>query len=607
MPPLPRISVPALARLAEELRFAPRDAILRDLDRIEALGPEIEPEGSYPEDWIVFRATGFRADADGADPAPGEALLRDLSALAERLSVAARLSRADLAGRSLTLAELAERWRVSPKTIERLRRRGLIARRVVDEGGKWRLAFMTPVVDAFAARNVGVIGRAAGYSRMDEPTRRRVIRCAMLYRRAGLTLNQAAWRISRRYGRSHEAIRQQLIRYDQRRAAAGSQIFGWRGPTRRAEGAEALERAAEGLEPRRAAAALKRSAASVRRGINLARTDRLRGLELRGLGLRGSGTGGGAGKVERRALALDGSALETVHASTDLGAPGVEDLLGFIAGARRREVPLGVVERARAAAYRELVGRAGAWIAGLDAAFPSAEALDVIETALRWAARVKVELVRAHLALVVQTIEERAGLRLEDQRAARALELVELGLHAAARAVDGFEPSRGGRLAAPITMLVTREVSRWMKDAPEGEGDLPGRAQGRLARGTPFPDWTREVSVWQEWLEPRAEVRGRGDAVSDEARHVMGMRMGWPEWVGAAGADEGGVLRVRPRTCAEIASMTGLSATAVARLERRAIREALGANEGERRGSKGHGSLPRGGEPRGGEPRGGGQ
>lgn len=569
MPPLPRISAPALSRLAEQLRFAPRDAILRDLDRIEALGPEIQPGGSYPEDWIVYRVTAFRADADGADPVPGTALLADLSALAERLSVAARLTSADLAGRSLTLAALSERWGVSPKTIERLRRKGLIARRVVDEGGKWRLAFMTHVADAFAHRNQDAIERAAGYSRMDEATRKRVIRCAALYRRAGLTLNQAAWRISRRYARSHETIRQQLIRHDQRRAASGSQIFGWRGPTRREEAALALDRAGEGLEPRRAAVALKRSAASVRRGINLVRADRLRSLSLRP-GPHGP-------------LSLSGGPLDVPHSSTDLGAPGIEDLLGFIEGARRREVPLGVVERARAAAYRDLLARAGAWTASLDAAFPSAEALDLIETALRWAARLKAELVRAHLVLVIQTIEERASLRLEDQRAARAVELIELGLHAAARAVDAFDPSRGGRLAAPVTLIVTREVARWTKDAPATQGDQPGRAQGRLSRGTPFPDWTRAVSPWQEWLEPRADVRAGRDRVSDEARRAMGLRMGWPEWVESdrRSAKGSGSDSLRPRTCAEIAAITGLSTTGAARLERRAIREAIGAAHGE--------------------------
>lgn len=563
MPPLPRISVPALSRLAEQLRFAPRDAILRDIDRIESLGPEIDASAAYPEDWIVYRVTAFRADADAAEPVAGEALLADLSALAERLSVAARLTSADLAGRSLTLAELSGRWGVSAKTIERLRRKGLIARRVVDEGGKWRLAFMTHVADAFAQRNQDAIDRAAGYSRMDEATRKRVIRCAALYRRAGLTLNQAAWRISRRYARSHETIRQQLIRHDLRRASSGSQIFGWRGPTRRADAALALDRAGEGLEPRRAAVALKRSAASVRRGINLVRADRLRSLSLR------PGHGG--------SLALAGGPLDVPHASTDLGAPGIEDLLGFIEGARRRAVPLGVVERARAAAYRDLLARAGAWTAALDAAFPSADALDLIETALRWAARLKAELVRAHLVLVIQTIEERASLRLEDQRAARAAELIELGLHAAARAVDAFDPSRGGRLAAPVTLIVTREVARWTKDARVPETESPGRAQGRLARGTPFPDWTRTVAAWQEWLEPRADVRAGLDRVSDEARRVMGLRMGWPEWAQseARSARSSGAGSLRPQTCAEIAASTGLSSTAAARLERRAIREAI--------------------------------
>lgn len=565
MPPLPRISVPSLSRLAQELRFAPRDAIIRDLERIEALAPQIDPAAEYPEEWIVYRVTGFRADAP-TPPTPGASvlvrgsdLLADLSALVERLSTAARLTLGELGDRTITIDTLMASWKLSRKTVERLRRQGLVARRAVGADGKWRLAFSTTVIDAFAGAHPDLLGRAAAYTRMAPALRARVLRRAALYRRAGLTLNQAALRIARRYQRSHEAIRQQLIGNDRRATASGRPpIFGWRGPIRPSHAEHALAAASRGMEPRRSARGLKRSPASLRRAMNLIRAERLRALGLRSHDAPVPATLAGA--------PLDGS-----HASADIGAEGITDLLAFITAARKREVPIGVVERARAHAYRELLARAGAWTASLDPASPAAESLDRIETALRWASRLKAELVRAHLALAVQTIEERAALRLDDQRAPRAVELVELGLHACCRAIDAFEPSKGGRLAAPINLFLTREIARWLKEPRPPQVDIPGRATPRLSSGIHFPDWTRAVSPWQQWLEPDPAVRPRADAVTADARRVMALRMGWPEWSLRGGPG----LAPRPHTCAEIAHATGLSPIAVSRLERLALREAL--------------------------------
>jgi RNA polymerase primary sigma factor len=577
MPPLPRISVPALARLAEDLRFAPRDALVRDLDRIERLAAEVDEHGEFPEEWISFRITGFRADA-GVDtpkdarghhssgaPVAGRDLLRDLSALAERLSAAARLTAPE---GSLTLAELASRWSVSTKTIERLRRRGLIARRVLDSAGRSRLAFASHVIDHFATAHPEEIRRAAAYSRTPAITRARVIRCARLYRAVGLSLNQAALRIALRYGRSHEAIRQQLIRHDQLAAErAQPAIFAWRGSLRSTRTHDALEHIARGVEPRAIARRLGRSPHAVRRATNILRADRLRSLAL------GSPPHSTPARAALEpAPALTAPPLDSPHARDGLGEPGTTDLLAFIRAARLREVPLGVVERARAVALCSLLGRAALWIAALDHAWPSPGALDTIETALRWAARLKAELLRAHLALIIQTIEARAALKLDEQRAPRALQLVELGLNAAARAIDAFDPAKGGRVAAPITLLVTRDVSRWIKAAPAPEPEPAGRALPRLTSGIEFPDWTRRVAPWQEWLEPDPLVRPRVDAVPADARLAMALRHGWPDWTSRTSP-----APARPHTCAEIAALLSITPTAVARLERLAIREALAA------------------------------
>ncbi len=98
MPPLPRLRVSALGELAKQLRFAPREALLRDIERAEALAGEIDPERTYPEDWIVFRITGYRARIDEPAQVVGAALLGDLSALLRRFAGAAGMEPTIAAG-----------------------------------------------------------------------------------------------------------------------------------------------------------------------------------------------------------------------------------------------------------------------------------------------------------------------------------------------------------------------------------------------------------------------------------------------------------------------------------------------------------------------------
>ncbi|MBX3315361.1 MAG: hypothetical protein KF902_00705 [Phycisphaeraceae bacterium] len=568
MPPLPRISIGALARLAEELRFAPRDALERDVERIERLAAEIDPEARYPAEWVVFRVTGFRSGVEETLMVSGSELLRDLSALAERLSAVGGLRASEGA---YTLDELALRWGVSTKTIERLRRRGLIARRVVGATGRSRLSFSRGPTERFFELNRGIVERASGYSRTDDRIRGRVIRCAGLYREAGLTLNQAAGRIALRYNRSKEAIRKQLIRHDQSCVASGrAPLFGWREPVRSSRSRWALEEVSRGREPRSIAREAGRSPAAVRRAVNVLRAERLR-AELEGVAERRA-------RGEPGVETLSGGVLDAPGVAEGIGLAGETDLLGFVRAARERRVPIGVLERAQSEAARELVLRAAAWSLAIDPSWPSPVVLDRAETALRWAARLRSELLRANLALVIETIEARAGLRLEEQRAGRARELVEIAMEAAGSAMESFDPSKGGRLAAPITMMVTRATARWMRGESAAMQEPAGRASPRLSAGVVIPDWTRRVASWQAWLEPDERVRGSIDAVSGVhplACAVMGMRHGWREW-----CERAGLGACRPSTCAEVGARLGVSATMGARIERLSIRTALRGHDG---------------------------
>ncbi len=520
MPPLPRIRTPALADLANQLRFVPPGTLRRQVARAEDLAGEIDPAGSYPEDWVVFRVTGYRAEVTAPAVLTGAALVSDLSAFVERLSASAPESWNDLTpGAFLDADALGARWNVSRKTLDRCRRRGLIAHRVLGENGRARLAFPLRSVERFESRHRDELGRAASFSRISRALESSMVRRAGVYRRRlGCTLNQAAARLAERYGRSHEAVRQVLRRAD---ARAPARTF-TEPPPPTAHDRRLIERASRlAIEPAAIAERLGRATPGVRRVITDQRAARLRALGLPGPVGEKPGRDAGAGPREHPGV------------RGALGAPGATDLLAFVETARERGAPDAEAERARCAAHRSLMVGAGAITAALPEHGAPASRVDEAETLLRWAARLRVELVRDQLPVLVRSLEAAAGRGLEEVRSAVLVPLIDQAIAAASEAVDGFDPSRsgrggGGRLAAPTGLAVTRVATRFVKEHTRDFGPPVGaRATPRLHTGVPLPDWTRRVAPWQVFLEPDPRVRAALPALDEPSRRLLVLRYGW--------------------------------------------------------------------------------
>ncbi len=271
MPAFSKLNIAALDDLARQLRFAPAETLRRQLERTRELAAEIDPKVTYPEDWVVFRITGYRPEI--AEPAAfaGAALLADACGLVERISAAAKLRQEELdAAAYLEIDPLCVRWGVSRKTVERWRRMGLVALRVRGKQGKPRLLFPIESVERFERLEGARVGHAAGYSRIGPDLEERMLRRAAAYAKLGCTLNQSAGRIARRYGRAVETVRQLLKRSDAGRAFAG------RGPA----SAHKRELIARGswlaVEPAELARRLGRTVAAVRRVADDERTAALR-------------------------------------------------------------------------------------------------------------------------------------------------------------------------------------------------------------------------------------------------------------------------------------------------------------------------------------------
>lgn len=541
MPAVSRARTPTIAQLARELGYASKPTLVRHLSRIDELGPQIDADLVYPEDWVVFRVTGYRPDIDRPAMIPGEALRADLSALAESISESAGLTMEDIPGDHETIDSLAARWGVSRKSIERYRRLGLIARRVDLGSGRRRVVFLRETVDWFEAMNADRLVRAARFDRIGNAELQRFDRWARRYRaRLGWSCSQCAARIAERTGHSHEGVRRALLRRDAQR---GHAVFGEGGPAGDREGRLVLRATMRGIEPGEIAKRSDRRAGTMMRaGLHT----RLR--LLRSLGLP--------------AAAFDAHRLEELLASGPVleieWFAGERDLACLIAAMRVRVPSVVYAERTLAAAIALLRRRCGQSIEGLDPRRLSAPAIDAVETDLRLITMLKMNLLRGQLPLVLSGIESQLGGGIDTLSPWRAGHLILGGIRAAGGAIDRFDPDTGGRIAAPIGLAVNRYVATQPDVAQPVDA---GKASRRISEGFEISDWTSTLSVWQRWLMADARIVGVLDRLDERDRRVLSMRFGF-------GGD-------RPKTRAEVAHALGVAVVHAARYERGALRRSL--------------------------------
>jgi len=526
-----------LEDLADQLRYAPRPALLRQLEAVESVAADLEAAQNYPEDWIIFRITGYRPEIENPATIPGAALLADCSALAERLSHHAALSEEEIAGPVLTLRDLAKRWNLAPKTIQRRRREGLVARRVRDEGGHERLVFRLAVVERFEARR-GRVRAAPPIDRTTPAFRARVARVAARGRRRfGWTLSEAAALIAERTDRSHETIRRILKRADE---ASEEPVFTDRGPITARERRFAHRAMSLGADVDALAARLGRSRHTVHRIVNERRGELLRRLALP------------AGP----ARADEADALNTEAART--GLTGVIDASAgdFVERARAQGPPDRAVERARAAALGAARSRAARLIRELPHASPRASELDEIETTLRHADLLLIALLEAQKRTILSALEARLGAALLEQPAPDVRRLHRLAMEAAASAAATFDPERGGRLAGAVALAVDRALAR----APLPRPMTGSAAARRQSRHIPLDDWTASLPSALAGLRPDPRLIRHLDDLPQPLREVAILRYGL----------EGG----SPETRVAVGARLEAAPRRVALLEREALREA---------------------------------
>ncbi|MBS0209510.1 MAG: sigma-70 family RNA polymerase sigma factor [Planctomycetes bacterium] len=205
---------PVLRQLRDQqVRFAPREKKVEQVNRAERLLYELDPQRSYPYDFLCYRITDFRPETYAAARIEGQEALHDLRLFVEDLSDAAEVPADSVGEPVLTVEELSKQFHVSTKTIARWRQHGLVSRRFMFDGRK-RVGFLQSSVDHFVSKHEERVARGTRFSQLSDNERNEIIDDARRLARAGACPSEVARRLSERSGRSAETIRYTIKAFD---------------------------------------------------------------------------------------------------------------------------------------------------------------------------------------------------------------------------------------------------------------------------------------------------------------------------------------------------------------------------------------------------------
>ncbi len=210
-----RYAHPSMKKLTDrQLRYAPRDVRLRQIENAEHLLNELVSEEEYHYRDICERITSFRPEMESDLLISGEDIVHDLRCFVEDLSESADISIEAVEEPVYTVKELSERYNVSTKTVDRWRDRGLVSR-LFKIGNRKRVGFLKSSVDRFVERHSEEIHRGSKFSQLTEDERETIIHWARIMARYGGCPAEISKRLARKLNRSVEAIRYTLKNYDQ--------------------------------------------------------------------------------------------------------------------------------------------------------------------------------------------------------------------------------------------------------------------------------------------------------------------------------------------------------------------------------------------------------
>jgi len=439
-----------IGELARQLAFTPHDARTLQLSAAENLLLEIDPLRAYPAEFIVYRITGYHPQTADQTLLTGLALQHDLGLLTEQVSDTLNLQAEASEQPVLSIDEVCQRFNVTSKTIQRWRRRGLAARRVICADGKRRVGFLLEIVERYLAKNRDQVDRAANFTQVTAEEHDNIIsRARRLAVHCQCCVNEIARRIGRKLNRSPLTIVHILKRHDVEfpedaifRLAAQ--------PIGEEDRGQIVKAYRRGTSIKTLAKRACRQRAAVYRVIVEDRLERLNKRKVKLIDDPLYHQPDAAAVIAQIAAPQD--VLEDAPRTEDVRVP--RDLPPYLRELYR--TPLLSAARERAL-FLKMNFHKFQFIAArrrLEPQFARIRNLLELEAIRRDIVETKNQIVQANLRLVVSVARKhvRPGLGL--------MELISEGNITLLRAVDAFDTHRGNRFSTYVTLSLMKEYAR---------------------------------------------------------------------------------------------------------------------------------------------------
>ena len=442
-----------LEQLLAQLRFAPQQQRLKQLDAAEKLLAIIDTDMEYPFDFVCFRITGFHPrDLQEQQTIKGDRLKEDLHVFISKLSGWLAQPVAEQNEKVYTIEELAATFGVSTKTIHRWRRRGLSARKFIFEDGKQCLGFTQSALDRFIEAHPNLIARAKNFVRMTDSQKQQIIKqAARLAAETKLSRHQIIKRIADKTNRAHETIRLTLLNYEKEHPE--KPIFKKpAGVIDAAQAAELYRLFKQGTDIRELMKRFNRNRSSIYRIINQRRAKALLAQKIEFV----------PSKEFLKENAGEKILAEPVKIQQPASAENFEtfELLGehllpeYLQTLKDTPVLNREQERRLFRRYNYLKYLAVTTRAGIKPTLVSGEVIRQIEDYLAEAETIRKTIVVANLRLVVSIASRHV------KSGASFLELVSRGNFALIKAVEEFDYTKGFRFSKRASLSIAKEYAK---------------------------------------------------------------------------------------------------------------------------------------------------
>lgn len=279
---------PGLKQLSDQLvRFSPVFRKVEQVERTNELLAQIQPDKSYPYQFICYRITLYRPDCYPHMFIEGKDLLHDLPLMMEALNGAVieesepaengQDQEAEVQG--WTIEDICARLGVCSKTIQRWKKLGLAGQTIVAKGRR-RLIYDPQEVEQFVKDHPQEVERGTRFTQTTDAERDALLRRARRMAQVnGASITEISRRIALRTGRSVETVRALIKRHD--RLNPETALFPKRNrPLTRQEKQLALEMHRRGTTVEILAKHFQRTRSMMRRALVEMRAQRLLGLNL---------------------------------------------------------------------------------------------------------------------------------------------------------------------------------------------------------------------------------------------------------------------------------------------------------------------------------------